>query len=203
MKKYSHTRELHCLSDVLLSDWSDSCTFSIQPSAFQTSATFGSPRRNFNSWEEICSREELGRRCYGWKKCWFLLLVYLMHKNCTTVLCFRWNCLQYAKTRCFKCGDCDWRHKIVCWFIIVGCFFAVDRWKCYHYLFCDFFWGEICSVCVCKGGISKILWELLVQHSNLHCIADCTFVQFEQQRIFFLNVICPAMNCLLPCFPDN
>jgi len=38
--------------------------------------------RVFNSWEEICSREELGRKSCGWNKLVILItLIYSSHKN--------------------------------------------------------------------------------------------------------------------------
>ena len=36
-------------------------------SGSQTGATWLTKGEIFNSWEEICSREELGRKSYGWK----------------------------------------------------------------------------------------------------------------------------------------
>jgi len=41
------------------------------------------------------------------------------------------------------------------WFITVYCFFTVGRWDFCNYMFCDFCWGGIDSVWVCKGGTWK------------------------------------------------
>jgi len=54
-----------------------------------------------NSWEEICSREELGRKSCRWKNLKFLSLVYSTHIKTAQRGGFRWECLQYASTSCF------------------------------------------------------------------------------------------------------
>jgi len=51
-----------------------------------------------NPWEEICSRDELGRKSCGWKA--FIVSLFNIKKTAQRVW-FRWECLQYYSTSCF------------------------------------------------------------------------------------------------------
>jgi len=50
----------------------------------------------FNSWKETCSREEMGRKSWWWKKLKLLLFVYAKHKKVQNKVGFRWECLHIS-----------------------------------------------------------------------------------------------------------
>ena len=142
----------------------------------ETDATWLTKGGIFNSWEEICCREELGRRSCGWKKLNVFISCLFNTYKATQRSWFTWEYLQYTRTSCFNCSD--WRYKRVC-LVHNRLLLLRSKWcEIFAIIFCGICWWELDSVCVCKGGNMKKKnhWALNIFRSKktlpLRCDAE-------------------------------